>query len=218
MPELSALPQLQPRKVPSQQRSKQRFETILGAAAQYIAAHGSHSLRMSDIAEQSGISIGSLYQYFPDKTALIATLVHQFQEQGHRCVQAALEPVTTEAKLLEAMRRLTQQYYWLYQENPALRNIWGSTQADTQLQALEAQDVQRHAQMLLDKLSELRPSESAEALQTTALLCMHLLNASVRLAITLPQPNAASPALPSLLAQFEEQVLPAVLQSPGHAI
>ena len=62
------------RLVPVQRRSRDRFELILATAADILTEKGSEAFRMSDIVERTGVAFGSLYQYFPDKTAIIGTL------------------------------------------------------------------------------------------------------------------------------------------------
>jgi len=62
-----------PRKEPVQARSRVRFERILEVAVELIVARGMDAVAMSEIAKAAEISIASLYQYFPDKTAIIAT-------------------------------------------------------------------------------------------------------------------------------------------------
>ena len=47
-------------------------------AAELMAEKGSEAFRMSDIVERSGVPFGSLYQYFPDKTAIIDTLAERY--------------------------------------------------------------------------------------------------------------------------------------------
>ena len=69
------------RRTPTQQRSRERQERILAVATQLIASKGSDSLKMSEIAERSEISIGSLYQYFPDKSSVIRTLAERYQRR-----------------------------------------------------------------------------------------------------------------------------------------
>ncbi|HET6224185.1 MAG TPA: helix-turn-helix domain-containing protein, partial [Dongiaceae bacterium] len=59
------------RLVPTQQRSRERLEKILACAAELMAEKGSEAFRMSDVVERSGVPFGSLYQYFPDKAAII---------------------------------------------------------------------------------------------------------------------------------------------------
>jgi len=62
------------RKVPHQERSKVMVEAILEAAAQVFADLGYARATTNKIAQRAGVSVGSLYQYFPNKDSLIASL------------------------------------------------------------------------------------------------------------------------------------------------
>lgn len=64
-----------PRKRPAQLRSKETVEAILGATAHILAEVGYDALTTNAVAQRAGVSIGSLYQYFPSKDALVADLV-----------------------------------------------------------------------------------------------------------------------------------------------
>lgn len=64
----------QPRKQPRQQRSRETVEWILEAAAQLFVRDGYLGTTTNRIAERAGVSIGSLYQYFPNKDALLLEL------------------------------------------------------------------------------------------------------------------------------------------------
>ena len=68
---------LEPRKLPKQPRSEATVEAILEAAAQVFEHHGYAAGTTNRIAERAGVSIGSLYQYFPNKDAILVALVHQ---------------------------------------------------------------------------------------------------------------------------------------------
>jgi AcrR family transcriptional regulator len=70
------------RLVPTQKRSRERFERILQCARELMAEKGSEAFRMSDIVERTGVPFGSLYQYFPDKTAIIGTLAERYNAIG----------------------------------------------------------------------------------------------------------------------------------------
>ena len=63
-----------PRKLPQQDRSKFTVDVILTATAHILTEVGYDKTSTNRIAERAGISIGSLYQYFPNKEALIAAL------------------------------------------------------------------------------------------------------------------------------------------------
>jgi len=63
-----------PRKSPSQERSRRTVERILAAAARVFHEQGYTGATTNDIADEAGLSIGSLYQYFPNKDALLVEL------------------------------------------------------------------------------------------------------------------------------------------------
>lgn len=66
---------LQPRKQPLQQRSQRTRQRILDAAARVFADHGYAAGTTNRIAERADLSIGSLYQYFPNKDAILVELM-----------------------------------------------------------------------------------------------------------------------------------------------
>jgi AcrR family transcriptional regulator len=61
-----------PRKKPAQERSKETVRVILEAAARILARDGYERTNVNRVAELAGVSVGSLYQYFPSKEALVA--------------------------------------------------------------------------------------------------------------------------------------------------
>ncbi|MFM7403411.1 MAG: TetR/AcrR family transcriptional regulator [Erythrobacter sp.] len=81
---------LRPRKRPSQQRATATVEAILEAAARILEEQGLGGYNTNAIAERAGVSIGSLYQYFPNKDALTAALIDRsLREQRLRLAEAA---------------------------------------------------------------------------------------------------------------------------------
>ncbi|MGV2454619.1 TetR/AcrR family transcriptional regulator [Acinetobacter seifertii] len=66
-----------PRKRPRQARSMATFEAILEAAARILESLGFAGFNTNAVAELAGVSIGSLYQYFPSKDALIVELIRR---------------------------------------------------------------------------------------------------------------------------------------------
>ncbi|NBE95294.1 TetR family transcriptional regulator [Nonomuraea sp. K271] len=79
---------LTPRKQPRQQRSRETVAAILEAAAQLFQRHGYTGTTTNKIAERAGVSIGSLYQYFPNKDALLVALAeHYLAESAQQVAQ-----------------------------------------------------------------------------------------------------------------------------------
>jgi AcrR family transcriptional regulator len=73
----TARKQLSPRKSPVQRRSTETLEVILEAAARILEENGFEGFNTNAIAEKAGVSIGSLYQYFPNKDALLSGLIEK---------------------------------------------------------------------------------------------------------------------------------------------
>ena len=79
-----------PARLPTQQRSRERVERMLAAASALIAEGGSDAMRMSEVAERAGVPIGSLYQFFPDKGAIVRTLAERYNALGRACIEEGL--------------------------------------------------------------------------------------------------------------------------------
>lgn len=109
------------RKLPRQQRSKQMVEAVLQAAAEVFAELGYARATTNKIAERAGVSVGSLYQYFGNKDALLAHLLEQHHTEVHRVVDAALTKLTNpEVPLEDGLRQLLSELVGLHQANPAV--------------------------------------------------------------------------------------------------
>ncbi len=76
----SALKLVSPRKAPSQERSKRKVGEILSAARELLISDGLNQLTTNHIARQAGMSVGSLYQYFPNKQAILYQLYKDWLE------------------------------------------------------------------------------------------------------------------------------------------
>ncbi|MFC4124642.1 TetR/AcrR family transcriptional regulator [Nocardia rhizosphaerae] len=81
-----------PRRKPSQQRSVQTRRWILAAAAHVFAEHGYGAGTTNRIAERAGVSIGSLYQYFPNKDSILSALMDEHLERGTSVLTERLAP------------------------------------------------------------------------------------------------------------------------------
>lgn len=193
------------RLVPTQQRSRERYERILDCAASLMAEKGSEAFRMSDIVERSGVPFGSLYQYFPDKTAIIGTLAERCNAIGRACVQREFASVRTPRDLHPALCRVVDGYYRMFVEEPVMRDIWQATQADRALQKLDEEDMEVLASFLLDALQRVAPDRDAAILTAIARLMMQLIAAAVRHAIT-QKPRDAERTLQLFKAMLPRQL------------
>lgn len=88
-------PTLSPRKTPHQSRARATRDAIVEAATHIIERGGLAAFNTNAVAERAGVSIGSLYQYFPNKDALMVALIRRQQAQQldnlMRAIRAASE-------------------------------------------------------------------------------------------------------------------------------
>ena len=74
------------RKIPRQQRAQASVDFVLEAAAQVLEAGGEAGFNTNAVAERAGVSIGTVYRYFPDKAAILRALAMREAEAHHRTV------------------------------------------------------------------------------------------------------------------------------------
>ena len=171
------------RRVPTQQRSRDRLARILTCAESLIAAQGSDRLRMAELAQLSGISIGSLYQYFPDKPAIIHALATRYNAESRRCVVETFASVTEINGLHHAFTALMTEFYRLVRGGPVMRDIWAGMQSDKVLAALQLEESRAMGAVLAETISRARSVVDKEAVAVSAFLLWDLGEAAVRLAI-----------------------------------
>ncbi len=115
---------LKPRKNPKQERARQTVEAILEAAAQVFEAMGYARGTTDRIAARAGVSVGSLYQYFPNKDAILVALAERHVEQGTRLARAMLASAPTSPDALEPwFRGLVQALLAVHRSRPRLQGL-----------------------------------------------------------------------------------------------
>jgi AcrR family transcriptional regulator len=180
------------RRAPSQRRSRERVERIMAVAAELIAQQGSDALRMAEVAAKSRISIGSLYQYFPDKAAIIRALAERTNAEGRACIEDGLREVRDAAGLRQAFGQLIDTYYGLFLAEPVMRDIWSGLQADRKLREIDLEDSRINGRVLADALARIDPTADPAGLFTRAFLVMQLGEATMRLAISVGREEGAA--------------------------
>lgn len=98
---------LLPRKPPRQARSIATVACILQAAARVLARDSLSGFNTNRVAEVAGVSVGSVYQYFPNKDALVAALVEHAQDALATGIEAAIS-ATRGRPLEEAIAQLAR--------------------------------------------------------------------------------------------------------------
>lgn len=101
-------PRISSRKQPQQARSNELVGAILSAAAQVLAKEGAQRFTTARVAERAGVSIGSLYQYFPNKAAILFRLQSDEWRQTTGMLRDLLEE--HDRPPLQRLRRLVHAF------------------------------------------------------------------------------------------------------------
>jgi AcrR family transcriptional regulator len=157
---------------------------MLAAASLLIEAKGSDAMRMGEVAEKAGVSIGSLYQFFPDKAAIIRTLAERYNALGRDCIGTELAGVRDMAGLETAFSRLVDIYYGMFLSEPVMRDVWSGMQADKALRQVELAESRLNGTLLAEAIARLQPDADRGELERSAFLIMSLGESTMRLAVS----------------------------------
>jgi AcrR family transcriptional regulator len=111
-----------PRKLPQQDRSRLTVEAILEATTHILTQEGYDKANTNRIAERAGISIGSLYQYFPNKESLMAALMEQHSNEIAQLMESKLKDLS-DAPLEIAIPALIKAVIAAHAINPCLHQV-----------------------------------------------------------------------------------------------
>jgi AcrR family transcriptional regulator len=160
-----------PRKSASQKRSKAMVETLLDATARVLTREGYDRASTNRIAETAGVSVGSLYQYFPNKEALVAALVARHNRELLELVRHAVKKVAL-LDLATAMRELVRAAVDAHLVDPALHRIFAE-QVPRMGQLAKIESLQQEAfRLMRSYLEERRDEISVRDLDATTKICV----------------------------------------------
>lgn len=162
-----------PRKKPLQARSRALYAAILEATARILEDEGLEAANTNTIAERAGVSVGSLYQYFPDKDAIFAELIIASETTLGDMLEALVSS-TRGRRLEERMALLVQAAVEQQMARPQLARLLdyleANMPADPQLLAAEARILNLIEQLLLEHSDMIaRPATATTALDVLSI-------------------------------------------------
>jgi AcrR family transcriptional regulator len=110
------------RKIASQERSRATVEALVEATARILVKDGFDKASTNRIAEVGGVSVGSLYQYFPSKEALVAAVIERHQHEIMQTVRGELAGVLNQP-VEKAVRTLVAVAIKAHRVDPKLHRV-----------------------------------------------------------------------------------------------
>ena len=115
-------PLTKPRKTASQERSRATVDALVEATARILVKEGFDKASTNRIADVAGVSVGSLYQYFPTKEALVAAVIERHQQEIMQTVRGELAGILG-LPLEKAIRRLVTVAVAAHRVDPKLHRV-----------------------------------------------------------------------------------------------
>ena len=112
--------QFSPRKQPRQERSTATVEAILQAATYILTRRGWDAFTTNEVAQRAGVNIASLYQYFPNKEAIVAELQRRHVQEMRRQWPAAAPSRSLEDNVRLVLEAVVREH----RVNPALHRVF----------------------------------------------------------------------------------------------
>jgi len=149
-----------PRKAPTQARAQATVEAILAATKKVLVKDGYEAASTNRVAEVAGVSIGSLYQYFPSKDALVSELIQRHMNKMFEVLATTAQQGET-SSIEEATRTVIRAVFAAHRVNPKLHRVLveqiARLGAPETLDAFEAQTQGLIEGFLTSHRAELRP-------------------------------------------------------------
>jgi len=159
---------LEPRRLPNQARSRDTVETVLKAAGAEIERDGLDRLTTRRIAERAGVSVGSLYEYFPNKQSIVYALVTDWMDRTFKVLDD-LHPVHGGSKdMLGYLGGQIDQMVLLYRDQPGLGTMVTMVSSVPELRDAVRSHDERSATSVTSALQYFAPQADAGHVQTTA--------------------------------------------------
>ena len=175
-------PATNPRKSASQERSRATVDALLEATARILMKEGYDRASTNKIAAVAGVSIGSLYQYFPSKEALVAAVIDRHMHEmlqvfRDALVKVAMRPVEV------AARELVSVMFDAHRVNPKLHRVLAEQVPRTgRLENIEAIDREAYA-LVRGYLEAHRDELDVADLDVAAFVCVTAVEALTHAAV-----------------------------------
>jgi AcrR family transcriptional regulator len=115
-------PLTNPRKEASQERSRATVDALVDATARILVREGFDKASTNRIAAVAGVSVGSLYQYFPSKEALVAAVIERHQQEIMQLVRGELAKVANQP-IERGVRTLVAMAVKAHRLDPKLHRV-----------------------------------------------------------------------------------------------
>lgn len=171
------------RRQPTQARGLQTIEEVLKAAGSEIERGGLDKLTTKRIAAAAGLSVGALYEYFPNKEAIISAMAEQWMRRVLEAVDSVHPRHQVGRDLLSYLTEQATLVSALYRDQPGLSGLIDMLSAIPAVKEMGVRHDQTVVASVVSALEHYAPKADPEVLQSTAvsicIICHSMLTAAL---------------------------------------
>ena len=169
---------------PQQQRSQDRIDRILEASKKIIAEKGSAGLTISGIADEAGITAGSMYQYFPNKQAIVFRLGELYLQAVKDQIAQKLDvEMTCREDLYGVLFDILDDYTFMHESDPVVRDIWLGFIVNKEMRDIDWENTVENAAAIAHIATPLFPEAMHSELEAAFLLIVQYADATTLTAV-----------------------------------
>lgn len=201
------------RRVPTQERAKKRVERIIDAASHVFAEEGFESATMEAIAARAETSIGSIYQFFPNKLSLFNALARHYHDKLRAFFDLLLSGPLLDQPWGDILDAGIDAFSFFHEQEPGFRAVWVglhlTPEVVTEGEAINREFARRLETVLAAKL----PALPAKMRPVVATMMVEILTAM--LIVSARRPAEAKPLMTETKALLRRYLAP--YESSGRA-
>jgi len=195
------------RRIPQQERSRQKVTAILETAMTLFQQFGMDSISMREIAREAGMPIATVYQYFPNKQSIVQTIWENHTSDVEQLLETELGTLLKDSSsqsLKRTMSRIIDSIADVYDRNPAYTEIRQCVAATPDLRRLNLDNTLRISKLLKQVIVSVNPGASQSEVANYALIATEAASSTVKLGQQLPadRRNELYESLKSFLVEF----------------
>ncbi|MDR3508446.1 MAG: TetR/AcrR family transcriptional regulator [Caulobacteraceae bacterium] len=184
-----------PRRRATQARSKATVQRILDAAVALLVEKGGEPVTMTEIAQRADVVIGSLYQYFSDRSAIHKAILIRHNAEVRIMLHTYFSGVTSFEGLIQSVQEAFDEYFDMHRRDPLVNSIWSIVQTDPELQKIDIEDSLQNARYICSIAQPMLPRIDPDKLMAGCVLLNHQALQTGRLARAIP-PELGALTLP----------------------
>jgi len=178
-----------PRRRPTQERSRRKFDALLAASRELLTEVGFESFTCEEVAARADVPIGTLYQFFANKYVIVCELNRQ-DLVGVQDELAKFDGVVPSVDWLRFLNSFVDHLAGLWMSDPSRREVWLAMQSTPSTRATGAIHEKEFAEQIARMLAPLMPDTPRERRTLMAEVLVHVVYSMLNFSVQDDQSHA----------------------------